>query len=155
MTHDNDIPAHTASHSSPSNISHIKISLQQSEQAGQPVYANFTSLNPSQGVVIVNFGFINSQAIQALQHKIKSGENPPAQITANMSCRVALNSNAIQQLTQQLGQLLSPPMNTPASLDQTNSTQPLQEQPSNNAPAEKTAETLGSPGGFRFPWSKK
>lgn len=155
MTHDNNVSAQTITSSPSSPISHIKISLQQSEQAGQPIYANFTSLSPGQGVVIVNFGFIDSQAIRALQHNIKSGQNPPAQIAANMSCRVALNSNAIQQLVQQLGQLLNLPINTPANIDQKNPTQSPQEQPSNNAPPEKAAEAPNSSGGFRFPWSKK
>ncbi|MGV8711940.1 MAG: hypothetical protein ACWA6R_05255 [Nitrosomonas sp.] len=155
MTQDNDISTQTTSSSSSSSISPIRITLQQSEQAGQPGYANFTSLSQGQGVVIVNFGFIDSQAIQILQHKIKSGEEQSGQITAHTSCRVALNSNAIQQLTQQLGQLLNPPVKAPAGLEQQNSTQPPQEQPSTIPPPEKTTETPSSSGGFGFPWSKK
>lgn len=155
MTHDNDGSAHTIPGSSSSNISHIRIALQQNEQAGQPMYANVTSLNPGQDVVIVNFGFIDSQTIQALQHTIKSGENPPTHITAHMSCRVALNSHATHQLAQQLEQLLNPAVATHAALDQKISAQQLQEQPLNNVSSDKPAEASSSSKGFRFPWSKK
>ena len=153
MTQDNDIPAQNIEGSSSSGAPHIRIALQQSERGGPPLYAHFTSLSPGQEVMIDNFGFIDSQAVQALQHKIKSGENPPAHINANVACRVALNSHALSQLTQQLSQLLNPatakqPAPAPQDL-----TQPIQEQPSNNVPLAKTPEA--SSRGFRFPWSKK
>lgn len=155
MTQDNDILAHNIDGSSSSTVPHIRIALQQNERTGPPLYANFTSLSPGQEIVIVNFGFIDSQAIQTLQHRIKSGENPPTHITAHMSCQVALNSHALIQLTQQLGQLLNPAMGTKAAPDPENLTQPTQPPSSNNASPAKTPETPSSSGGFRFPWSKK
>ncbi len=140
---------------SQSDLTQIKIAMQQSEQAGQPIYANFTTAQSGQGVVIVDFGYLDAQTINAVNQMIKSGEKTSHNITARVSCRVAMSPNAANQLMRQLGQLLNRKINTPTPIDQEKITQQEQKSASSSDTPEKSSPPSSSQGGFRFPWSKK
>ncbi len=140
---------------SPSDLTQIKIAMQQSEQAGQPIYANFSTVQSGQGVVIIDFCYLDSQTINAVNQMIKSGEKTPHNITANVSCRVAISPNAANQLMRQLGQLLHRKINTQTPIDQEKITQQEQTSTSSSNTPEKSTPSSNPQGGFRFPWSKK
>ena len=86
----------------------VDIRMQQGEHTGQPIYSNFTAVQGGQGVVFVDFGFLEPQAMQALAKMTQSGEKAPETIGARMSSRVALSVDAAANLNRQLNQLLRP-----------------------------------------------
>lgn len=83
----------------------VSIRMQSGEHAGQPIYSNLTSVQASQGTVMIDFGFIDPQMIQALGRLAQSGEKAPDTINAKMSCRMVISVEAAKQLAQQLNQL--------------------------------------------------
>ena len=83
----------------------VNIRMQSGEQTGQPIYSNLTSVQASQGVVMIDFGFIDPQTIQALNRLTQSGEKVPDTIAAKMSCRMVISVEAANQLARQLNQL--------------------------------------------------
>ena len=83
----------------------VSIRMQQGEHTGQPLYSNFTSVQGGQGVVIVDFGFLDPQTINTLNRLARSGEKAPEAVGARMSCRMAISVDAANNLAQQLNQL--------------------------------------------------
>lgn len=84
----------------------VHLRMQQGEHTGQPLYSNFVSTQGGQGVVIVDFGFIDPQTVNALNRKVKAGEKVPDVVDAKMSCRMAISIDAAVNLSMQLNQLL-------------------------------------------------
>lgn len=145
-----------------SHAMQVKVSMQQGEHTGQPIYSNFTSVQGGQGVVIVDFGFLDPQTIHALNQMTRSGDKPSGAISARMSCRMAISIDAASQLAQQLNQLLHKKTTAPAPSDQQKISSQANKTAPNTAPApntviidEKTDASESSQGVFRFPWSKK
>lgn len=141
---------------SQSHALQVKINLQQGEHTGQPLYSNFASVQSSQGVIIVDFGFVDPQTMSAFNCMIKSNEKIPATISAKMSCRMAISIDAANQLAQQLNQLLSKKTNAQIPMEQQNITDQAKEKTSSdNYSNEKSSASESSQSGFRFPWSRK
>lgn len=92
--------------SAASHAIQVNIRMQQGEHTGQPLYSNFTSVQAGQGVVIVDFGFLDPQTINTLNRLARSGEKAPDTVGARMSCRMAISVDAAKNLAQQLNQLL-------------------------------------------------
>ena len=86
----------------------VGIRMQQGEHTGQPIYSNFTAVQGGQGVVFVDFGFLEPQAMQTLARMTQSGEKVPETIGARMSSRMAISVDAAANLNRQLSQLLQP-----------------------------------------------
>lgn len=84
----------------------VNIRMQQGEHTGQPLYSNFASVQGGQGVVIVDFGFLDPQTVNALNRLARAGEKTPDTISARLSCRMAISIEAANNLAQQLNQLL-------------------------------------------------
>ncbi|SFE95316.1 DUF3467 domain-containing protein [Nitrosomonas sp. Nm166] len=84
----------------------VNIKMQHGEHTGQPLYSNFASVQAGQGVVIVDFGFLDPQIIHALNRLARSGEKMPDTVNARMSSRMAISIDAASNLSQQLNQLL-------------------------------------------------
>lgn len=145
---------HDASKIASSNAKHINIRMQQGEHTGQPIYSNFTSVHGGEGVIIVDFGFLDPQTVNALNRLAKSGEKMPDAIGARMSCRMAISIDAANNLARQLNNLLHGKPNQPRQTEpekkSDNGETKLEENPSDekNTVAE-------SPRGFRLPWSTK
>lgn len=145
-----------------SHAMQVKVSMQQGEHTGQPIYSNFTSVQGGQGVIIVDFGFLDPQTIHALNQMTRSGDKPSGTINARMSCRMAISIDAANQLIQQLNQLLHKKTIAPAPSDQQKISDQANKTVPNTAPAsntvtadEKTNAPESNQGGFKFPWSKK
>ena len=86
----------------------VGVRIQQGEHTGQPIYANFTAVQGGQGVVFVDFGFLEPQALQSLARMTQSGEKAPETIGARMSSRMVISIDAAANLARQLNQLLQP-----------------------------------------------
>ena len=96
----------------------VGIRMQQGEHAGQPIYSNFTAVQGGQGVVFVDFGFLEPQAMQALAKMTQAGDKVPETIGARMSCRMAISADAAANLNRQLSQLLRPKAAKAADVEQ-------------------------------------
>lgn len=105
MTDSNDAQKENKISSSEPPAMQVNIRMQQGEHTGQPLYSNFTSVQGGQGVVIVDFGFLDPQTINALNRLARSGEKAPEAVGARMSCRMAISIEAANNLAQQLNQL--------------------------------------------------
>lgn len=134
----------------------VKISMQPGEHAGQPIYSNLTSAQGGQGVVLVDFGFLEPQTIHALNRMVASGEKMSGPINARMSCRMAISIDAANQLAQQLNLLLGQKTDLQGQTDQKNMTDQSEASASTTAIAAGGSDKSESDkSGFRFPWSKK
>ena len=85
----------------------VNIRMQQGEHTGQPLYSNFTTVQAGQGVIIIDFGFLEPQTINAISRLARSGDKVPETVAARMSCRMAVSIDAASSLLQQLNQLLN------------------------------------------------
>ena len=158
MVEENNAVTGTATEAS-SSMRQINVRVQPGENSGIPIYSNFSTVQGGKGTIIVDFGFVEPNAINAMNRAIKSGEKPPEALSGKLSCRMALNAEAAQQLSQQLSQLLRlniPPVASTASentrdsnLDANKETESVDEKP------EDQIDQKTDGGGFRFPWSKK
>ena len=86
----------------------VGVRMQQGEHTGQPIYSNFTAVQGGQGVVFVDFGFLEPQALQSLAQMTQSGKKTPETIAARMSSRMVISVDAAANLSRQLNQLLQP-----------------------------------------------
>ena len=105
MTDNNNEQKEIKAGSAESQAMQVNIRMQQGEHTGQPLYSNFTSVQGGQGVVIVDFGFLDPQTINALNRLARSGEKAPETVGARMSYRMAISLDAANNLAQQLNQL--------------------------------------------------
>lgn len=158
MVEENSAVTGTATEAS-SSMRQINVRVQPGENSGIPIYSNFSTVQGGKGTIIVDFGFVEPNAINAMNRAIKSGEKPQEALSGKLSCRLALNAEAAQQLSQQLSQLLR--LNTPTAASTTS-----ENTRDSNLDANKETETVNEKpedqtgqktegGGFRFPWSKK
>ncbi|PSJ18204.1 hypothetical protein [Nitrosomonas supralitoralis] len=132
----------------------VSIRMLPGEQTGQPLYSNFSAVNGGQGVVLIDFGFLDPQNLNILKQATKSGEKLPDAINVKLSSRTAISIDAAHHLSQQLNQLLSakPPSVVVQNHQDTTSSE-IQADPD---PKNDSLDTQKSDkGGFRFPWSKK
>lgn len=135
----------------------LEISLQQSEQSGRPIYANVTVVQRDQGLIVVDFGFYDPRALQALLKvsQTQTGSKISNAIDANLSRRIILNGEAASQLAHQLNQLLAKDEVIKKQVDEriTMDTPPRLGKKSDSDQTNHIVENPKS--GFRFPWSKK
>lgn len=156
MAEENDILTGIKRDDTQSHALKVKVSMQQGEHTGQPIYSNLTSAQRGQGVVLVDFGFLDPQATLALNRIVISGEKMSNTINARMSCRMAISIDAANQLSQQLNQLLDQKMDLQGRVDQRNTSDMSKETTSSRVTvAAESGKSESVKSGFRLPWSKK
>lgn len=133
----------------------ISIRMSPGEQTGQPIYSNFASVNAGQGVVIVDFGFLDSQNLNTLNRVTRSGEALPDAINGKMSSRMAISIDTAHHLSQQLNQLLRTKPSAAVAQGQQSATDSVLQASSSTAAADSQNAQKSDKSGFRFPWSKK
>ena len=106
MTDMNDAQIKNKTETAGPHTMQLNIRMQQGEHTGQPLYSNFTSVQGGQGVILVDFGFLDPQTINAINRMARSSEKVPDTVGARMSCRMAISVEAANNLAQQLNQLL-------------------------------------------------
>lgn len=153
MTDNNDTQAGSTADASRQQALQVSVKMQQNERTSQPIYANFTSVQGGQRVIIVDFGFVDPQLISALNRMAKSGEKTPDTIDATMSCRIALSIETASQLAQQLNQLFHTKPEPKASAVQQNAISDGDAPLNTMASDEKNISKEEAQRGFKFPWS--
>jgi hypothetical protein len=73
----------------------------------QPLFANFTRLNGSPGMVFVDFGFLEPAALSALSRLARSGAKIPETLNGKLAVRVALGYDTVAALHEQLSAVLA------------------------------------------------
>ena len=84
----------------------VNIQLVPSGQSDQPVLANFTAVHPSSGVALLDFGFLDPGALNALTQIARSGKKVPERMNGRLGARVALPYDSLANLHQQIGRVL-------------------------------------------------
>jgi len=135
----------------------VSIRMSPGEHTGQPIYSNFASVNSGQGVVIVDFGFLDLQNLNTLNRVTRSGEALPDAINGKMSSRMAISIDTAHHLSQQLNQLLSTKPSATVAQGQQSATDSVLQASSSSSTAAVDSQNAqkSDKSGFRFPWSKK
>jgi len=108
VSDEKEIQSETKVESTQPHSVQVGVRMQQGEHTGQPIYANFTAVQGGQGVVFVDFGFLEPQALNSLAQMTQAGKQVPETIAARMSSRMAISVDAAANLSRQLNQLLQP-----------------------------------------------
>ncbi|MDV6342465.1 hypothetical protein R2083_12660 [Nitrosomonas sp. Is35] len=136
----------------------INIRIKQMDNSIQPIYSNVTSALGSKEIVMLDFGYLDIQLIASLNRMLASGENIPNIIDAKMTCRVALNFDAVSQLIKQLNNILEPQQVIKSGEPIVEQTAPVPEKElgSSVEVGERLDQDPAKPShsGFKFPWSK-
>jgi len=96
------------------NAVQVNIRLTPVERSGQALFSNFTVARRALGTVLVDFGFLEPNALNTVIRRAQSGENVSEGIGGQLACRVALNIDTAAQLANQLNQLLQAARNEQA-----------------------------------------
>lgn len=109
MANPNEVPNQApVPASQPAHSVQVGIQLQPVDHSDQPIFANFTAVQGAPGMVFLDFGFLEPQAISGLARLARSGSAVPEAIRGRLACRVALSPDTVANLAQQLNQLLRP-----------------------------------------------
>ena len=84
----------------------VNIQLVPSGQSDQPILANFTALHPSSGVALIDFGFLDPGALNALTQMARTGKKMPERMNGRLGARVAVPYDSLANLHQQIGRVL-------------------------------------------------
>jgi hypothetical protein len=84
----------------------VNIQLVPAGQSEQPILSNFTLIHPSSGVALIDFGFLDPGALNAISQLSRSGKKIPERLNGRLGARVALPYDALANLHQQLGRVL-------------------------------------------------
>lgn len=155
MADESDIVTGNQEEKTKTSPMHVNIRMQEGEHSGQPLYSNFTTAHAGQGVIIVDFGFLDPQTISALNRMVRSGEKTPDSVNVKMSCRMAVSIDAANHLLQQLNQLLSNKEGSQVQVTQQDVAHQMMEASSSSDTSSEKGTSESRQSGFRFPWSKK
>ena len=84
----------------------LGIRLQSVEGSDQPVFSNFTMVQGAPGMVFLDFGFLEPNALPSVVRAAQSGGKVPEAIRGKLAARVVLGIDSAVQLAQQLQQHL-------------------------------------------------
>jgi hypothetical protein len=84
----------------------VSIQLVPAAGSEQPIFANLTTVQPSDGFALVDFGFVEPGALAALSRLAGSGKKMPERLTGRLAARVALSYGSLAALHRQLGGVL-------------------------------------------------
>lgn len=84
----------------------VSLQLVPAEGSEQPIFANLTSVQPSDGFALIDFGFVEPGALAALERLARGGKKMPERLNGRLAARVALSYSALIALHRQLGGVL-------------------------------------------------
>lgn len=85
----------------------MSVRLAPAGNSDQPVFANFTNVNVSPGTVFIDFGFLEPGVLSALPQMVKDGNKLPETLNGRLGVRVAMGLDAMANLYQQLGRVVT------------------------------------------------
>lgn len=72
----------------------------------QPTFANITVVQPTAGVTLIDFGFLDPGAMTALNNIARAGMKVPERVNGRLAVRIAMSYEALAALHQQIGGVL-------------------------------------------------
>ena len=84
----------------------ISVRLTPANHSDQPVLANYVSLQPASGMLLLDFGFLEPAVLAALPGVAKRGGKLPESLNGRLAVRVAMGYESAAQLQNQLTRLL-------------------------------------------------
>lgn len=83
----------------------VSLRLRAAESSERAIISNVTAVQPSVGLVYLDFGFLEHHTIDQISAAARKGEST-LQIEGRLECRIAMTPQHIAQLNQQLSQIL-------------------------------------------------
>lgn len=84
----------------------LNVQLVPRDHADQPVLANYSSAHVAQGIVYLDFGFIEPRLLGAVMRAARANKPLPKEVQGRLASRVAMPLDALVRLHQQLQQML-------------------------------------------------
>jgi hypothetical protein len=89
------------------NAVQVALRLRAVEHSDRAIVSNVSTVHASSGMVFIDFGFVEQQAIDEATRAVRSGAQNSAQIDGRLECRIAMGLGDIAQLARQLQQVLA------------------------------------------------
>ncbi len=89
------------------NAVQVALRLRAVEYSDRAIVSNVSTVHASSGMVFIDFGFVEQQAIDEVTRAVRSGAQNSAQIDGRLECRIAMGLGDIAQLARQLQQVLA------------------------------------------------
>ena len=84
----------------------LNVRLKPSESSAHPRATNYTNVGVAQGIVYVDFGFIEPTLLAAIAKTAKDGQAAPKGLDGALVTRVAMGVDVLARLHQQIQQVL-------------------------------------------------
>ena len=84
----------------------VGLRLRPANESDHPLLSNFTGVQGAGGLLYIDFGFVEPNALPAVARLVTTGGKVPEAITGRLACRVALGLDTALQLSRQLDQYL-------------------------------------------------
>jgi len=84
----------------------LNVRLKPSESSAHPRATNYTNVGVAQGIVYLDFGFIEPALLAAIAKTAKDGQAAPKGLDAHLVTRVAMDLGSLARLQQQIQQVL-------------------------------------------------
>jgi hypothetical protein len=84
----------------------VNLQLVPSNGSDQPVFANVTMVQPTAGVALIDFGFLDPGAMNVLQRMASAGKKVPERVNGRLATRIALSYEALAALQRQINAVL-------------------------------------------------
>src|ERR1041385_7871816 len=81
----------------------VNLQLMPANGSDQPVLANVTMVEPTAGVALLDFGFLDPATMAALSRMARAGKQVPERLNGRLAARVAIIYEALATLQQQIG----------------------------------------------------
>lgn len=85
----------------------LGVRLHPVDHSDQPVFANFSFIQGAQGMLFLDFGFLEPSVMPTVARRARDGGQLPESVNGKLAARVVLDMGAALQLLQQLEQHLS------------------------------------------------
>ena len=84
----------------------VNLQLVPTNGSDQPLLANVTMVQPTAGVALLDFGFLDPAAMVALNSMARAGRKVPERMNGRLATRVAMSYEALATRHRQIGGVL-------------------------------------------------
>lgn len=85
----------------------VALRLRAVDRSDRAIVSNVSAVHSSSGMVFVDFGFVEQQAIDEVTRAMRTSAETAANIDGRLECRIAMSVADIAQLQRQLQQVLA------------------------------------------------
>lgn len=93
----------------------VALRLRPAERSDRAIVSNVSAVHAGSGLVFMDFGFIEQQAIDEVTRAMRANAQTPANIDGRLECRIAMSPGDVAQLARQLQQILGAGLKSPAN----------------------------------------